>query len=69
MHMGGIGTWVTIKPGEYHEIHVNLSHWFGFKVPGSYQIHGSYYMSVCTPDTHETLWEDFVCAEFEVVVK
>ena len=64
------GVHVTLKPGESHEILVNLKKWFSFEEPGVYKLRGSYYMPFRNPTArHLVFWEDFACAEFEVKIK
>ena len=67
-HYGGLGGGVTLKPGEHHEIAVDLTKWFAFTQAGTYSLRGSYYMRFM--DEHSSvIWEDFACAEFVVRIK
>jgi hypothetical protein len=69
-HNGGLGFGVTVEPGKAYEASVDLSRWFTFTRPGSYQVRGSYYMEFVNPapDGFNILWEDFACAEFTVEI-
>jgi hypothetical protein len=69
-HFGGLGASVTLKPGESHEIHVDLTKWFAFKESEIYMLRGSYYMQFIDPALPDfVIWEDFACSEFEVRIK
>ena len=67
---GGLGSSVTLKAGQSHDIKVDLAKWFNFKESGTYNLRGSYHMNFVNPDfyTH-TLWDDYACAEFKVRIK
>ena len=67
-HFGGLGGSVTLKPGEGHEIGVDLSKWFAFTQGGTYVVRGSYYMEFIDQD-YRAIWEDFACAEFVLKIK
>lgn len=70
-NFGGLAGYVTLKPGESHEIPVDLTKWFAFTKAGFYQVRGSYYMEFVdlSASGGGTLWEDCACAEFTVRIK
>jgi len=74
-HMGGINGPVVIKPGEDHEISVDLTKWFQFEKGQSYRVRGSYEMSFLDPasaksgdleDYMSVIWLDYATAAFGV---
>lgn len=69
-HMGGLNGIVTIKPGESHEIPVDLAKWFSFQKGGHYRILGSYEMDFFDPADNDLfgfcLWHDYATAEFGI---
>ena len=67
-NFGGLGGIIMLKPGETHKITVDLNNWFQFKVPGTYRLRGSYYMSFLNEEG-VMIWEDFACAEFWLRIK
>lgn len=67
-NFGGLGSFVTLKPGEAHKISVDLDNWFQFTAPETYRLRGSYYMSFLN-DERVMIWEDFACAEFWLRIK
>lgn len=71
MNFGGPAGIVSLKPGESHELSVDLKKWFNFTAGGSYFVRGSYDMSFCDPVSKDfqTIWEDFACARFEIRIK
>ena len=70
-HMGGLGIWRVLKPGEVFEDKISLSKWFSFDKAGTYEVHGSYYLAFNDPDdeSRRTIWEDYVSADFTVRIK
>jgi hypothetical protein len=70
-NFGGMGTPVTIKPGQSHEIAVDLAKWFNFKEGGTYNLRGSYNLEFIDPHAQDlyTIWEDYACGEFTVRIK
>lgn len=70
-HMGGLGRWCVLKPGEIFEDKISLSKWFSFDKAGTYEVHGSYYLDFNDPDaeSRRTIWEDYVSADFIVIIK
>ncbi|MEZ0275368.1 MAG: hypothetical protein ACAH88_10725, partial [Roseimicrobium sp.] len=68
-HMGGLGGWVTIKPGASHEIPADLTKWFQLKKGGFYTLRGSYAMEFSHGWDSPTRWEDFATADFYVHIK
>jgi len=70
-HMGGLGFPVTLKPGQSHEIPVDLSKWFDFRESGIYNLRGSYHMDFIDPAAKDlyTIWEDYACAEFSLEIR
>lgn len=71
MNFGGLAMAVKLKPGENHEISVDLTKWFKFAKAGIYSLRGSYSMDFINPEAKEfeTIWEDFACAEFLIRVR
>jgi hypothetical protein len=71
MNFGGMEMSVTVKPGESHEIGVDLTRWFVFKEAETYNLRGSYHMDFVNSKTDEyyTIWEDYACAEFTLKIK
>jgi hypothetical protein len=68
--MGGPAWHVTIPPGQFHEIPVDLRKWFAFDKPGAYGLRGSYYLEIAnSAGEGKTVWEDFVADEFLVTIK
>jgi hypothetical protein len=69
-HFGGLSAVRRLEPGEVFEDEVDLSDWFAFDRPGTYQLLGSYYMAFCDPedDSWWTIWDDYATAEFVVAV-
>lgn len=70
-HHGGLAAARTLKPGEVFEDRIDLTKWFAFADSGTYEIHGSYYLAFIDPDVESfrTIWEDYVSADFNVIVK
>jgi len=70
-NFGGMGFSVKLKPGESHEIPVDLTKWFNFQRNATYNIRGSYYMEFVDPNNRDpyTIWEDYACAEFSIRIK
>ncbi len=70
-HSGGLSFPKVLKPGDIFEDSVNLSKWFDFKKPGTYEVLGTYVMEFRDPDDDSNfpIWEDRVCAEFTVRIK
>jgi hypothetical protein len=72
MHMGGLNGPVVVKPGESHEISVDLAKWFTFQKGDHYQIRGSYELELYDPTTLSHLdsdwpfvvWLDYATADF-----
>lgn len=73
LHFGGMGSFITLKPQEEEDIEVDLASWFNLDKPGSYSLRCSYYMSFEEvkkgKQSHDTVWEDFACAEFSFSIK
>ncbi len=70
-HFGGLASRRVLKPGEVFEDTISLSKWFAFDKAGRYELHGSYYLDFNAPDaaSWRTLWEDYVSADFTVLIK
>jgi hypothetical protein len=71
MNYGGQMSTVRLKPGQSHDIQVDLADWFKFKRGETYYVRGSYLMELIDPKTRDsdTIWEDYACAEFTVKMK
>jgi hypothetical protein len=69
---GGCGT-VALKRGESFRDTADLSKWFRFAKPGTYQMLGSYYMAFRESDSRDAsywiAWEDYATASFTVTVR
>ena len=69
-HLGGLSGIRKLRPGESFEEEVDLSKWFAFDKPGTYNLLGSYYMDFM--DTTEDasafwpIWTDYATADFSV---
>ena len=71
MSLGDQPVFISLKPGESHELSVDLKNWFNFTAGGIYLIRGSYSMFVSNPpskDNHAG-WSDYACATFEIRIK
>jgi hypothetical protein len=71
LHLGGLGSLVTLKAGQSHEIAIDLTRWFDFKQTGMYLLRGSYHMDFFEPTSEDLdpIWEDYACAEFTIQIK
>lgn len=71
LHFGGLAVRRMLNPGETFEDEIALSKWFDFAKPGTYEIHGSYYLAFNDPDAESwrTIWEDYVSADFLLRVR
>ena len=74
-HFGGISQSVMLKPGEVYTAEVDLSKWFKFAEPNTYQITGVFEMPVIGPPTGKdgdgwgpVLWDDLAVGECSVRV-
>lgn len=70
-NFGGLASTITLKPGQSHELPVDLTKWFSFDKSGEYYLRGSYAMSfqdLDSPISHD-IWDDFACAAFRITVK
>ena len=70
-HLGGLSGTVILRQGEVFEDRVNLNKWFAFDRPGTYDIHGAYYLAFREPDDQSffTIWEDYASADFQVMIR
>jgi hypothetical protein len=70
-HTGGLGRCCVLKSGDVFEDKISLSKWFSFDKAGTYEVHGSYYLDFNDPDaeSRRTIWEDYVSADFIVIIK
>lgn len=69
-HLGGISTLRTLEPGETFEDRVDLGSWFRFAEPGTYEIHGAFFLDLHDRGTRSrTVWEDYASADFTVTVE
>jgi len=71
MNFGGLGFGVLLKPGQSHDLSVDLRKWFNFTSGGIYEIRGSYSMAFQDPASKDfrTIWEDYACGRFEIRMK
>ena len=70
-NLGGLSSFRTLKPGQTFTDDVDLRKWFTFKTPGTYQITGTYELSIRAPEekTYFFVWQDFAAAQFNLVIK
>ena len=70
-HLGGLSGTVTLRPGESFEDRVSLSKWFALDNPGTYNVHGAYYLAFRerADESFFTVWEDYASADFQVVIR
>lgn len=70
-HFGGLAARRTLKPGAVFKDKIELRKWFSFQEPGTYEIHGSYYLDFhdLDDDWSRTIWEDYASADFIVNIK
>ena len=71
-HFGGISRSITLKPGEVYTTEVDLSKWFKFAEPNTYQITGVFEMPVIDPTSADgwgpVLWDDLAVGECTIWV-
>ena len=71
-NFGGRSRSITLKPGEVYTTEVDLSKWFKFAEPNTYQITGVFEMPVIDPTSAEgwrpVLWDDLAVGECSVRV-
>jgi hypothetical protein len=70
-HSGGLAISVILQPGAVFEDVIDLGKWFSLTEPGSYEIHGSYYLAFVKPEplSYQTIWEDYVGADFRISIE
>lgn len=68
IHTGGLAFTRILKPGDVFTDKINLNKWFAFDKSVMYEVHGSYYLNFMEPggDIFQTIWEDYVSADFVV---
>jgi len=71
MNFGGTGMLQTIAPGGVFTDEVSLSKWFAFAKKGRYVVHGRYVLEHYERGAKRggAVWEEWVAADFEVVVR
>jgi hypothetical protein len=71
-NFGGLGRYVTLKPGEIFKKTVNLDKWFAFKEPDTYRITGVYrleFYESSEPKRRHINWEGFATGECSVRIE
>lgn len=61
-----------LKPGDIFEDKVSMSRWYAFREPGTYYIHGSFFLDFRDPvdaSWFNSLWQDYASADFTVTVE
>lgn len=70
-NFGGLGGYVTLKPGEEFAKAVALDKWFKLTEPDTYRLTGTFQLELHDPagDTHWTSWDDFAIGTFLVRIE
>ena len=70
-NFGGLIGTILLKPGQNHDLSVDLRKWFNFASGGIYEVRGSYAMGFADPNTKDfrTIWQDYACDQFEIRMK
>ncbi|HEX9794231.1 MAG TPA: hypothetical protein VGC54_09645 [Planctomycetota bacterium] len=70
LNFGGLAAHRVVAPGEEFTAEVDLSDWFAFDEPGSYEVLGSWQIQLLDPghDEFRPLWDDWLTDDFVVEV-
>jgi hypothetical protein len=71
-HWGGLAEPRKLRPGESFEKEIDLTKWFAFDKPGTYELIGTYYMEFMDPGgeiPYDRIWTDYATADFSIKIR